>query len=75
MISTNEVERLIAYCPDGRRGVQTMSKYRLKKDANELQEYLQFRRRGTRVEAKKGRGAEYKRSREKRKARKHQDEE
>ena len=52
-----------------------MSKYRLKKDANELQEYLQFRSRGSRVEAKKGKGAEYKRSREKNKARKRQDEE
>ena len=51
-----------------------MSKYRLKKDANELQEYLQFRRRGTRVEAKKGKGAQYNRSREKNKARKQEDE-
>lgn len=48
-----------------------MSKYRLKKDANELQEYLQFCRRGKRVDAEKGKGAEYKRSREKNKARKH----
>ena len=47
-----------------------MSKYRLKKDANELQEYLQFRRRGKRVDAEKGKGAKYKRSREKDKARK-----
>ena len=74
MISTNEVERLIAYCPDGRRGVQNMSKYRLKKDANELQEYLQFRRRGKRVDAEKGKGAKYKRSREKDKARKQENE-
>ena len=51
-----------------------MSKYRLKKDANELQEYLQFRRRGSRVDAKKGKGAEYKRSREKDKARKQEPE-
>lgn len=51
-----------------------MSKYRLKKDANELQEYLQFRRRGSRVEAKKGKGAQYNRSREKSKARKQEDE-
>ena len=47
-----------------------MSKYRLKKDANELQEYLQFRRRGSRVESVKGKGSKYKRSREKNKARK-----
>lgn len=40
-----------------------------KKDGAELQEYLQFRRRGKRVEALKGKGAEYKRSREKNKAR------
>ena len=52
-----------------------MSKYRLKKDANELQEYLQFRRRGSRVEAEKGKGSKYKRSREKDKARKHDQEE
>ena len=51
-----------------------MSKHRLKKDATELQEYLQFRRRGSRVDAKKGKGAEYKRSREKDKARKQEDE-
>ena len=47
-----------------------MSKHRLKKDANELQEYLQFRRRGSRVDAEKGKGSKYKRSREKSKARK-----
>ena len=47
-----------------------MSKHRLKKDATELQEYLQFRRRGSRVDAKKGKGAKYKRQREKVKARK-----
>ena len=47
-----------------------MSKYRLKKDANELQEYLQFRRRGSRVESVKRKGSKYKRSREKDKARK-----
>ena len=51
-----------------------MSKYRLKKDATELQEYLQFRRRGSRVDAKKGKGAKYKRSREKQKTRKQEDE-
>jgi hypothetical protein len=50
-----------------------MNKQYLKKDANELQEYLMFRRRGSRVEAKKGKGAEYKRSREKNKARKEQE--
>ena len=51
-----------------------MSKYRLKKDANELQEYLQFRRRGSRVESVKGKGSKYKRSREKDKARKQEEE-
>ena len=51
-----------------------MSKYRLKKDANELQEYLQFRRRGSRVEAKKGKGAKYNRGREKDKVRKESEE-
>ena len=52
-----------------------MPKYRLKKDANELQEYLQFRSRGSRVEAKKGKGAKYNRGREKDKPRKHEQEE
>lgn len=47
-----------------------MGKEYRKKDANELQEYLMFQRRGSRVEAKKGKGAEYKRSREKNKTRK-----
>ena len=51
-----------------------MGKEYRKKDANELQDYLMFLRRGWRVEAKKGKGAEYKRSREKDKARKHQQE-
>ena len=51
-----------------------MNKKYLKKDANELQEYLMFRRRGSRVEAKKGKGAEYKRSREKEKIRKQENE-
>lgn len=51
-----------------------MSKYRLKKDATELQEYLQFRRRGSRVDAKKGKGAKYKRQQEKNKARKESEE-
>ncbi len=54
-------------------GVKFMNKEYLKKDANELQEYLMFRRRGSRVEAKKGKGAEYKRSREKNKTRKEQE--
>ena len=60
--------------PQTRKGVQDMSKYRLKKDATELQEYLQFRRRGSRVDAKKGKGAKYKRQREKDKARKESEE-
>ena len=47
-----------------------MNKEYLKKDANELQEYLMFRRRGSRVESKKGKGAKYNRGREKDKARK-----
>ena len=51
-----------------------MSKYRLKKDATELQEYLQFRRRGSRVDAKKGKGTKYKRQQEKKKARKESEE-
>ena len=51
-----------------------MSKYRLKKDAAELQEYLQFRRRGKRVDAEKGKGAKYNRGREKQKARKESEE-
>jgi hypothetical protein len=51
-----------------------MGKEYRKKDANELQEYLMFRRRGSRVEAKKGKGAKYNRGREKDKARKHEQE-
>ena len=51
-----------------------MNKQYLKKDANELQEYLMFRRRGSRVEAKKGKGAKYNRGREKDKARKQENE-
>lgn len=35
----------------------------LKKSPEELEEYLQFRRRGSRIEAKKGKGSVYKRSR------------
>ena len=51
-----------------------MDKEYRKKDANELQEYLMFLRRGSRVEAKKGKGAEYNRGREKDKARKQENE-
>ena len=47
-----------------------MGKEYMKKTEEELQKYLQFRRRGSRVETKKGKGAEYNRSREKDKARK-----
>ena len=47
-----------------------MGKEYMKKTGEELQQYLQFRRRGSRVKAKKGKGAEYNRSREKDKARK-----
>ena len=47
-----------------------MGKEYMKKTGEELQQYLQFRRRSSRVEAKKGKGAEYNRSREKDKARK-----
>ena len=51
-----------------------MGKEYRKKDANELQEYLMFRRRGSRVEAKKGKGTKYNRGREKDKARKQENE-
>ena len=51
-----------------------MGKEYLKKTGEELQQYLQFRRRGSRVEAKKGKGAEYNRGREKDKARKQENE-
>ena len=51
-----------------------MGKEYRKKDANELQEYLMFRRRGSRVEAKNGKGAKYNRGREKDKARKQENE-
>ena len=37
------------------------SKEHLKKQGDELQEYLLFRRRGNTVEAKKGKGTKYKR--------------
>ena len=52
-----------------------MGKEYMKKTGEELQQYLQFRRRGSRVEAKKGKGAEYNRCREKDKAQKHGQEE
>lgn len=52
-----------------------MGKEYMKKTGEELQQYLQFRRRGSRVEAKKGKGAEYNRSRKKDKACKHEQEE
>ena len=53
-----------------------MGKEYRKKDANELQEYLMFQRRGSRVEAKKGKGkgAKYNRGREKDKVRKQENE-
>lgn len=46
-----------------------MNKEHLKKDGKELQDYLQFRRRGSRVEAKKGKGS-FRRSTEKQRIRK-----
>lgn len=39
-----------------------MNKEYLKKDDEELQEYLQFRHRGSRIESKKGRGSVYNRN-------------
>ena len=51
-----------------------MGKEYRKKNANELQDYLMFLRRGSRVEAKKGKGAKYNRGREKNKARKQESE-
>ena len=51
-----------------------MGKEYMKKTDEELQQYLQFRRRGSRVEATKGKGAEYNRSREKDKTRKQENE-
>lgn len=51
-----------------------MNKNWKKKTKEELLEYLTFRSRGSIVEAKKGKGAEYKRSREKSKARKQENE-
>ena len=37
-----------------------------KKSPEELQEYLAFRRRGSRINPKKGKGAQYNRAKEKR---------
>jgi hypothetical protein len=51
-----------------------MGKEYMKKTGEELQQYLQFRRRGSRVEAKKGKGAVYNRSREKNKTQKQKQE-
>ena len=50
-----------------------MGKEYMKKTGEELQQYLQFRRRGSRVEAKKGKGTEQNRSREKDKVRKQEE--
>lgn len=47
-----------------------MSKEYKKKSSEELQEFLMFRNRGSFVEAKKGKGSEYNRSRERDMARK-----
>ena len=50
-----------------------MGKEYMKKTGEELQQYLRFRHRGSRVEAKKGKGTEYTRSREKDKVRKQEE--
>ncbi len=47
-----------------------MKKEYLKKDKEELEEYLQFRHRGSRIENKKGKGAVYNRNKIKDAARK-----
>lgn len=47
-----------------------MDKRVFKKDGLELQDYLMFRRRGSRVNPKKGKGSKFNRSAEKNKARK-----
>lgn len=39
-----------------------MTKTDMKKNGEELQEYLTFRRKGYKVEPKKGRGAKYRRN-------------
>lgn len=41
-----------------------------KKSKEELKEYLLFRSRGSRVDSKKGKGSQYKRSKEKQRVRK-----
>ena len=51
-----------------------MSNQWKKKSKEELMEYLVFRSRGSRVDAKKGKGAKYKRQREKEKTRKESEE-
>jgi hypothetical protein len=56
------------------KGVIPVGKEYLKKTGEELQQYLQFKHRGSRVDAKKGKGAVYTRSREKDKARKQSEE-
>ena len=48
--------------------VSSMNKQYLKKVGSELQEYLLFRRRGKKVDVKKGKGYKYNRSQEKCKA-------
>jgi len=45
-----------------------MNKEIFKKSNEELQEYLQFKRRGHKIPSKKGKGSEYNRSEEKKKA-------
>ena len=50
-----------------------MSNQWKKKPKEELMEYLVFRSRGSKVDAKKGKGAKYKRQREKDKARKEEE--
>ena len=56
------------------KGVTLIGKEYMNKTGEELQQYLQFRRRGSRVEAKKGKGAKYNRGREKDKTRKQENE-
>lgn len=60
--------------PLDKEGVKPMDKRVFKKDGLELQEYLMFRRRGSRVNPKKGKGSKFNRSVEKSKARKQTDE-
>ena len=60
--------------PLDKEGVKPMDKRVFKKDGLELQEYLMFRRRGSRVNPKKGKGSKFNRSAEKNKARKQTDE-